>query len=87
MNQADFARFGEYLMTLLAASAQVMQEREEQLKRHYPNIDTSHAHKSDEEYHEYLMSVGAYELLSRIVEVYNTLGEPAELKLPLSSLN
>jgi hypothetical protein len=87
VTEKDFARFGEYLMVLLAATAEVLQEREAELQRKYPNYETSNDHKSDETYHEYVMSIGTYELMSRIVEVYNTLGEPAELKLPLSSMN
>lgn len=87
VSQKDFARFGEYLMTLLAATVEVMQEREAELQRKYPNFETTNDHKSDEQYHEYVMSIGTYELMSRIVEVYNTLDEPAELRLPLSSMN
>jgi hypothetical protein len=87
VNQKSFARFGEYLMVLLAATAEVLQEREAELQRKYPNFETNNDHKSDEKYHEYIMSIGTYELMSRIVEVYNNLDEPAELKLPLSSMN
>ena len=81
-NQLDDAsdRFAEYLLKLVKGAAEVVNERELALTVKYPgdaDTDTT-KYKTDELYHNYLMSVGAYEIICRIVMFYNTLVDEVE---------
>ena len=73
-------RFAEYLLKLVKGAAEVVNERELALTVKYP-ADTdpeTTKYKNDELYHNYLMSVGAYEIICRIVMFYNTLVDEVE---------
>ena len=71
-------RFAEYLYKLVKGAAEVVNERELALDIKYPDDTESTKYKTDELYHNYLMSVGAYEIICRIVMFYNTLVDEAE---------
>lgn len=77
---------GEYLVTLAAAAAEVVEERQANLQKRYPDSDHNVDYKADEDYHEYLMSLGAYEIICKIVMFYNTLDEETA-DVPIDSLN
>lgn len=84
MSERD--KMGEYLVSLVAAAAEVVEERQANLQKRYPDIDHNVDYKSDEDYHEYLMSLGAYEIICKIVMFYNTLDEETA-DVPIDSLN
>lgn len=70
-------KFAEYLRKLVKGAAEVVNERKLALTVKYP-ADTdpeTTKYKNDELHHNYLMSVGAYEIICRIVMFYNTLGD------------
>jgi hypothetical protein len=79
-NQLDDAsdRFAEYLLKLVKGAAEVVNERELALEMKYPGDTESSKYKTDELYHNYLMSIGAYEIICRIVMFYNTLVDEVE---------
>lgn len=83
-------RFAEYLYKLVKGAAEVVNERELALEVKYPDDTESTKYKTDELYHNYLMSVGAYEIICRIVMFYNSLvdeAECADVKKPVGPLN
>lgn len=71
-------RFAEYLYKLVKGAAEVVNERELALDVKYPDESESNKYRSDELYHNYLMSIGAYEIICRIVMFYNTLVDEVE---------
>ena len=71
-------KFAEYLYKLVKGASEVVNERETALEEKYGSEVDSVEYNTDELYHNYLMSVGAYEIICRIVMFYNTLIDEVE---------
>jgi len=78
--------FGSYLAAVLTAVTETVIEREGILHEKYKDTDGDPAYKADELYHEYLLSVGACEILTQINEVYAEL-QTETFVIPDESLN
>lgn len=80
--------FGNYLVTLVAGAYELIRQREKNLEERFGNLNKTNAHKADEDYHEYLVSVGAYEICVRVLEFYQSIAQDVpELKIPTGDMH
>lgn len=80
--------FNDYLVKLTAGAFELVREREKNLESRFGDLSKTNTYKADEDFHEYLVSLGAYEICVRVLEFYNEVAqEVPELKIPTGEMH